>query len=192
MKSTVCRLVLALLSLWAGLEAAPPLKARPVEPSGDLNKIRQMTKHLLGDTKKLYNIFKAKYPAEVEHKLEFLPTVSMNAGDLAKIQVAKGLAKLSADLQIYQKHFDWLQKVAPILRPQDNAYGSFHHRIENLTKEMEHLMAKLNLPWPTVPVVPPMPTSATHWPVVHTGHALFHNFHLFLDWASRVLMHVKL
>ncbi|XP_069463122.1 interleukin-11 isoform X2 [Ambystoma mexicanum] len=191
MKNIGCQLILALLSLWEGLQAAPLLKPKPVEPRAELDSIRKMTNLLLVDTKKLYHHFKAKYPAEGEHKLETLPTLSMNAVDLANIQVASGLAKLSVDLHIYQRHFDWLRKAAHIVRPLDHEFGTIHNGIEKLNKRMEHLMTKLNLQRPSDPALPQMPTSVTQWSVVQTGHALFHNFHLFLDWASRVLVVVQ-
>ncbi|MEE6483195.1 hypothetical protein FKM82_013462 [Ascaphus truei] len=145
-----------------------------------------MAKHLLGDTKRLFNNFKAKYPLEGEHKLDTLPVLSMNAVDLSNIQVTTGLTKLTSDLFTYQKHFDWLKKAAHVVR--DHEFTSIHNRIDKLVKKMDHLMIKLNIARVSDPPVPQLPNSTTQWGVVQTGHAIFDHFHLFLDYATRVLV----
>ncbi|XP_053547002.1 interleukin-11, partial [Bombina bombina] len=182
-----CQLALAVLSLCEGLWAVPLLRPKP-DPKMDFDSILQMAKHLLSDTKHLFHHFKSKYPLEGEHKLDTLPVLSMNAVELSNIQVTTGLTKLSLDLLIYQKHFDWLKKAAHVVRPLDNEFTIIHNRIDKLVKKMDHLMIKLNIARVSDPPLPQLPNSTTQWSVVQIGHAIFHHFHLFLDYTTRVLV----
>ncbi|KAM3923553.1 interleukin-11 [Leptodactylus fuscus] len=150
-----------------------------------------MAKHLLSDTKHLYNNFKTKYPYEGEHKLESLPILSINAAELSTIQIPAGLTKLSSELFIYQKHFDWLKKSAHIVRPLDHEFTSIHNRIDKLVKKIDLLMTKMNIARVSDPPLPQLPNTTTQWGVVQTGHAIFHHFHLFLDYTTRVVVLMK-
>lgn len=51
-------------------------------------------------------------------------------------------------------------------------------------------MVKLSLPRPNDPL-PTLPSHGTHWSVVQAGHAIVHSFHLYLDWAARVLVLIR-
>ncbi|KAM6452628.1 LOW QUALITY PROTEIN: interleukin-11 [Liasis olivaceus] len=186
----VCQMVVMLLSLYEGLWAAPNPRLKPTDPRSEFDSIVLLARNLLSDTKTLFNHFKKHFPAEGEHKLETLPVLSMNAVELANIQVSAGLARLTSDLQCYQRHFAWLKKAATLLRPMEHDIGTVHTRLERLLKRVELLMTKLNLTRPNDPV-PTLPTHGTHWSVVQAGHAIIHSFHLYLDWAARVLVLIR-
>ncbi|XP_029440297.1 interleukin-11 [Rhinatrema bivittatum] len=184
------QLVLALYGLCEGLQAIS-IRMKAQESQADMDAIMKLTKHLLGDTKKLSNHFKASYAVEGEHRLETLPTLAMNAGDLTSIQVSSGLAKISTDLFLYQHHFDWLKQAVHVVRPLEPEFNSVHNSIDKLLRRLEHLMARLNLVRASEPLPPLLPTSGTDWSVGQSGHAIFHHFHLFLDWAARALVVIR-
>ncbi|XP_056397680.1 interleukin-11 [Hyla sarda] len=188
------QLLLAVMSLCEGIWSIPLLKPKPSDPKAEFDSILNMAKHLLSDTKHLYNNFKSKYPYEGEHKLESLPVLSINAAELSTIQIPAGLTKLSSELFIYQKHFDWLKKAAHVVRPLDHEFTSIHNRIDKLVKKIDFLMTKMNIARVSDPPLPQLPNTTTQWGVVQTGHAIFHHFHLFLDYTTRlvVLMRNKL
>ncbi|XP_048372686.1 interleukin-11 [Sphaerodactylus townsendi] len=186
----LCQVLVTLLSLCEGFWAAPGPRLRPSDPRAEFDSIVHLARNLLSDTKNLFNHFKNRYPAEGEHKLETLPVLSMNAVELANIQISGGLARLSSDLQCYQRHFEWLRKAAPLLRPMEHDIGTVHVRLERLLKRLEHLMVKLSLPRTNDPL-PTLPSHGTHWSVVQAGHAIVHSFHLYLDWAARVLVLIR-
>ncbi|XP_067388879.1 interleukin-11 [Emydura macquarii macquarii] len=188
--SSLCRLLVALLSLCEGLGGHPALRLKPSDPRADLDSIISLAKNLLSDTKHLFHLFKSRYPAEGEHKMDTLPMLSMSAVELSSIQVPGGLARLSADLQNYQKHVEWLRRAGSVLRPLELDLGALHARLERLLKRLEHLMFKLSLPRPTDPL-PSLPSHGTHWAVVQAGHALFHSLHLYLDWTARALVLIR-
>ncbi|KAG8434035.1 hypothetical protein GDO86_012410 [Hymenochirus boettgeri] len=152
-----------------------------------------MAKHLLKDTKQLYHNFKMKYPSEGEHKMDSLPVLNMNAVEMSNIQIHAGLVKLSSELFIYQKHFDWLKKAAHTFRPMsfDYEFHAIHNRIEKLMKRIDILMIRHNMPRVSDPIVPQFPNSTNPWGVIQCGHTIFHHFHLFLDYATRVLLLMK-
>uniref|UniRef100_A0A8C8VPH7 Interleukin-11 n=1 Tax=Pelusios castaneus TaxID=367368 RepID=A0A8C8VPH7_9SAUR len=190
---SVCRLLVALLSLCEGLGGHPAPRLRSSDPRADLDSIISLAKNLLSDTKHLFHHFvrlKSRFPAEGEHKMDTLPVLSMSAVDLASIQVPGGLARLSTDLQSYQKHLEWLRRAGPVLRPLEPDLGALHTRLERLLKRLEHLMLKLSLPRPSDPQ-PSLPSHGTHWMVVQAGHAIFHSLHLYLDWAARALVLIR-
>ncbi|XP_030053685.1 interleukin-11 [Microcaecilia unicolor] len=189
--SGVYQLVLALWSLYEGMQAIPLLRTKAHDPRADLDVIVHLTRHLLGDTKKLFHHFKTKYPLEGEHRLETLPTLAMNAVDLSSIQVSPGLTKISSDLLVYQQHFDWLKQMIHAIRPLERDFNAVHSSIDKLLRKLEHLMAKLNMLRASEPPTSPLPASATHWSVIQSGHAIFHDFHLFLDWAARALVVIR-
>ncbi|XP_063291635.1 interleukin-11 [Pelobates fuscus] len=188
---SLCHFALTILSLNEGLWAFPLSKTKPSDPKVEYENILTIAKHLLSDTKHVYHNFKAKYPSEGEHKLDTLPTLSINAGELSSIQVPSGLTKLSTDLFLYQKHFDWLKKAAHAIRSMDHEFTSIHNRIDKLVKKIDLLMIKLNIVRVSDPPLPQLPNSTTQWGVVQAGHAIFHHFHLFLDYATRVLFLMK-
>nr|XP_033818051.1 interleukin-11 isoform X2 [Geotrypetes seraphini] len=173
------------------MQAIPLLRTKMHDPREDLDAIVYQTRNLLGDTKKLFHHFKINYPLEGEHILETLPTLSMNAADLASIQVSPGLAKISTDLLIYQHHFDWLKQMIHAIRPLEREFNSVHSSINKLLWRLEYLMTKLNVM--RASELPPssLPASPTRWHVVQSGHAIFHHFHLFLDWAARALVVIR-
>ncbi|XP_034613212.1 interleukin-11, partial [Trachemys scripta elegans] len=189
-EGSVCRLLVALLSLCEGLQGLPAPRLKPSDPRADFDSIISLAKNLLSDTKHLFHHFKSRYPAEGEHKMDTLPVLSMSAVELANIQVPGGLARLSADLQNYQKHLEWLRRAGSVLRPLEPDLGALHARLERLVKRLEHLMSRLNLPRPSDPL-PVLPSHGTHWAVVQAGHALFHSLHLYLDWAARALVLIR-
>ncbi|XP_063797800.1 interleukin-11 [Pseudophryne corroboree] len=186
--SSLYQIALAIMSVCEGIWAIPLLRPKPSDPKAEFDSILNMAKHLLIDTKHLYANFKSKYPYEGEHKLESLPVLSINAVELSTIQVPAGLTKLSSELFIYQKHFDWLKKAAHVVRPLDHEFTSIHNRIDKLVKKVDFLMTKLNIARVSDTPLPQLPNSTTQWGVVQTGHAIFHHFHLFLDYATRVLV----
>ncbi|KYO23512.1 interleukin-11 [Alligator mississippiensis] len=141
MHRRVCWLLMVLLSLWEGLGAAPAPRVKPSDPRADFDAVINLAKTLLSDTKHLFTHFKSRFPAEGEHKMDTLPVLSMNAVELASIQVPGGLVRLSADLQSYQKHLDWLRKAGPVLRPLEPELGAVHNRLERLLRRLEHLTA---------------------------------------------------
>uniref|UniRef100_A0A8D2Q4P1 Interleukin-11 n=1 Tax=Varanus komodoensis TaxID=61221 RepID=A0A8D2Q4P1_VARKO len=177
---------MVLLSLREGLHAAPGPRPRPSDHRAEFDSIVNLARSLLSDTKNLKN----RYPAEGEHKLESLPVLSMNAVELSNIQVSGGLARLSSDLQCYQRHFEWLRKAASLLKPMEHDISTVHNRLDRLLKRLEHLMTKLSLSRPNDPL-PTLPAHGTHWSVVQAGHAIVHSFHLYLDWAARVLVLIR-
>uniref|UniRef100_H9GMS6 Interleukin-11 n=1 Tax=Anolis carolinensis TaxID=28377 RepID=H9GMS6_ANOCA len=138
MKNCLCQVLVVLLSLCEGPWAAP--RPKPFDPRIEFDSIVNLARNLLSDTKSLFNHFKTRYPAEGEHKLETLPVLSMNAVELANIQVSGGLARLSSDLQCYQRHFEWLRKAATLLRPMEHDIGTVHNRLDRLLKRLEHLV----------------------------------------------------
>ncbi|CAJ0940554.1 unnamed protein product [Ranitomeya imitator] len=106
-------------------------------------------------------------------------------------QISAGLTKLSSELFIYQKHFDWLKKAAHVARHLDHEFTSIHNRIEKLVKKIDFLMTKMNIARASDPPLPQLPNTTTQWGVVQTGHAIFHHFHLFLDYTTRVVVLMK-
>ncbi|XP_060548721.1 interleukin-11 [Pantherophis guttatus] len=186
----VCQIVVMLLSLYEGLWAAPNPRLKPTDPRMEFDSIIALTRNLLTDTKTLSNHFKKHFPADGEHKLETLPVLSMNAVELANIQVSAGLVRFASDFQSYQRHFEWLKKSATWLRPMEHDIGTVHTRLERLLRRLEHLMTKLNITRPN-DAFPTLPTHGTHWSVVQAGHAIVHSFHLYLDWAARVLVLIR-
>ncbi|XP_006026847.1 interleukin-11 isoform X1 [Alligator sinensis] len=189
-KGWVCRLLMVLLSLWEGLGAAPAPRMKPSDPRADFDAVINLAKTLLSDTKHLFTHFKSRFPAEGEHKMDTLPVLSMNAVELASIQVPGGLVRLSTDLQSYQKHLDWLRKAGPVLRPLEPELGAVHNRLERLLRRLEHLMSRLSLTRSS-DTLTSLPSHGTHWSVVQAGHAIFHSFHLYLDWAARALVLIR-
>ncbi|XP_018081759.1 interleukin-11 [Xenopus laevis] len=185
MKSSLCQIALTVLSLCEGLRAVP------LKPKVEFDDLLNMAMHLLRDTKQSYHNFKAKYPSEGEHKLDSLPVVSMNAVEISNVQIHTSLLKLSTDLFIYQKHFDWLRKAAHAIRPMDHEFNGIHNRIEKLLKKIDLLMIRHHMPRVTEPVAPQLSNSTTPWGVIQSGHAIFRHFHLFLDYATRVLVLMK-
>ncbi|KAL7977452.1 hypothetical protein Chor_009401 [Crotalus horridus] len=161
----VCQIVVMLLSLYEGLWAAPNPRLKPTDPRMEFDSIIALTRNLLTDTKTFSSHFKKHFPADGEHKLETLPVLSMNAVELANIQVSAGLVRFASDLQSYQRHFEWLKKAA-----------TWMTRL-NITRSNDTL--------------PTLPTHGTHWSVVQAGHAIVHSFHLYLDWAARVLVLIR-
>ncbi|XP_066428493.1 interleukin-11 [Eleutherodactylus coqui] len=182
------QIVLAIMSVSEGIWSIPLMKTKP---SAEFDSVWSMAKHLLSDTKHMYNNFKTKYPYEGEHKLESLPVLSINAAELSTIQIPAGLTKLSSELFIYQKHFDWLKKAAHIVRPLDHEFTSIHNRIDKLVKKIDFLMTRMNIARVSDPPLPQLPNTTTQWGVVQTGHAIFHHFHLFLDYTTRVIVLMK-
>ncbi|XP_015269874.1 PREDICTED: interleukin-11 [Gekko japonicus] len=89
MKNWLCRVLVMLLSLCEGFWAVPGPRLRPSDPRAEFDSIVNLARNLLSDTKNLFNHFKNRYPAEGEHKLETLPVLSMNAVELANIQMVK-------------------------------------------------------------------------------------------------------
>nr|XP_020654447.1 interleukin-11 [Pogona vitticeps] len=187
--SSLCQILVMLLSLCEGLWAAPGPRPRP-DTRSEFDSVVNLARNLLSDTKNLLHHFKNRYPAEGEHKLETLPVLSMNAVELTNIQVSGGLARLSSDLQCYHRHFEWLRKAASLLRPMEHDISTVHNRLERLLKRLEHLMTRLNLSKTNDPL-PTLPSHGTHWSVVQAGHAIIHSFHLYLDWAARVLVLIR-
>ncbi|XP_068098305.1 interleukin-11 [Hyperolius riggenbachi] len=185
------QIALAIVSVCEGVWSLPLLKPKPTDSKAEFDSILHMAKHLLNDTKHLYTSFKSKYPYEGDHKLESLPVLTHNAAELSTIQVPTGLTKLSSELFIYQKHFDWLKKAAHVVRPMDHEFIGIHNRIEKLVKKIDSLMAKLNIARASDSPLPQLPTTTSQWGVVQTGHAIFHHFHLFLDYATRALVVMK-
>uniref|UniRef100_A0A8C7DSB7 Interleukin-11 n=1 Tax=Naja naja TaxID=35670 RepID=A0A8C7DSB7_NAJNA len=190
---SVCQIVVMLLSLYEGLWAAPNPRLKPTDPRTEFDSIISLTRNLLTDTKTLSNHFKKHFPADGEHKLETLPVLSMNAVELYGfpfLQVSAGLVRFASDLQSYQRHFEWLKKAATWLRPMEHDIGTVHTRLERLLKRLDHLMTKLNVTRPN-DAFPTLPTHGTHWSAVQAGHAIVHSFHLYLDWAARVLVLIR-
>ncbi|XP_030400843.1 LOW QUALITY PROTEIN: interleukin-11 [Gopherus evgoodei] len=185
MKSSVCRLLVALLSLCEGLRGLPAPRLKPSDPRADFDSIISLAKNLLSDTKHLFHHFKSRYPAEGEHKMDTLPVLSMSAVELANIQVPGGLARLSADLQNYQKHLEWLRRAGPVLRPLEPDLGALHARLERLVKRLEHLSVQTcNLARPSDPL-PTLPSHGTHWAVVQGRPRPLHTAcTLYLEWAG--------
>uniref|UniRef100_A0A8C0GUS4 Interleukin 11 n=1 Tax=Chelonoidis abingdonii TaxID=106734 RepID=A0A8C0GUS4_CHEAB len=184
---SVCRLLVALLSLCEGLRGLPAPRLKPSDPRADFDSIISLAKNLLSDTKHLLHHF-------VRLICRAGPGCSVGAPwpwvTPSLPQVPGGLARLSADLQKYQKHLEWLRRAGPVLRPLEPDLGALHARLERLVKRLEHLMSKLNLPRPSDPL-PTLPSHGTHWAVVQAGHALFHSLHLYLDWAARALVLIR-
>uniref|UniRef100_A0A8C8SCA6 Interleukin 11 n=1 Tax=Pelusios castaneus TaxID=367368 RepID=A0A8C8SCA6_9SAUR len=188
---SVCRLLVALLSLCEGLGGHPAPRLRSSDPRADLDSIISLAKNLLSDTKHLFHHF----PVNTGGNLADLggPQVSvapMPCVNPSLPQVPGGLARLSTDLQSYQKHLEWLRRAGPVLRPLEPDLGALHTRLERLLKRLEHLMLKLSLPRPSDPQ-PSLPSHGTHWMVVQAGHAIFHSLHLYLDWAARALVLIR-
>ncbi|XP_069599067.1 interleukin-11 [Ranitomeya imitator] len=188
---SLCQIALAIMSVCEGIWSIPLMKPKPSDTKLEFDSVLNMAKHLLSDTKHLYNNFKIKYPYEGEHKLESLPVLSINAAELSTIQISAGLTKLSSELFIYQKHFDWLKKAAHVARHLDHEFTSIHNRIEKLVKKIDFLMTKMNIARASDPPLPQLPNTTTQWGVVQTGHAIFHHFHLFLDYTTRVVVLMK-
>uniref|UniRef100_A0A672TWF5 Interleukin-11 n=1 Tax=Strigops habroptila TaxID=2489341 RepID=A0A672TWF5_STRHB len=183
------RALLALLGLWPGLWPGPcpglagPPRPRPPDPRTELDAIVSLAKALLSDTK----AFLSRFPAEGEHKLDSLPVLSMSALELANIQAAAALARLSADLQRYRRHLEWLRRAGPALRPLEPELGALLARLERLGRSLDLLLSRLSLPRPSAPQTP-LPAPGSPWAVVRAGHAVLQSLHLYLDWASRALV----
>ncbi|KAJ7314001.1 hypothetical protein JRQ81_005870 [Phrynocephalus forsythii] len=92
----LCQVLVMLLSLCEGLWAAPGPRPRP-DPRAEFDSIVNLARNLLSDTKNLFNHFKNRYPAEGEHKLETLPVLSMNAVELANIQMGEKITESKAN-----------------------------------------------------------------------------------------------
>ncbi|XP_043937469.1 interleukin-11 [Protopterus annectens] len=178
-----------LMSLITQLSSGPVhQKPKQYDFRVELQKMIKYATHLLADTKLLYNDFKNKYPAEGEHKLDTLPVLSGSAADITTLEVTSGLQKLRSDLHSYKNHLDWLKKAAHIVKsPLSNGFHLIHIRTETLANNMENMMTKLKIPYNSTDV-PHLPPHSTHWAAVQAGHAIFHDFILFLDWTVRALM----
>ena len=50
------------------------------------------------------------------------------------------LSRLSADLQRYQRHLEWLRRAGPALRPLEAELGALHARLERLLRRLDHLV----------------------------------------------------
>ncbi|XP_071969614.1 interleukin-11 [Engystomops pustulosus] len=185
------QVILTIFSICEGIWSIPFLKPKPSEPKSEFDSVLNMAKHLLSDTKHLYNNFKIKYPYEGEHKLEGLPVLSINAAEISTIQIPAGLTKLRSELFIYQKHFDWLKKSSHVGRPLDHEFNSIYNRIDKLVKKIDFLMTKINIARVSDQPLPQLPNTTTQWSLVQTGHAIFHHFHHFLDYAIRVVVLMK-
>ncbi|GAB0202108.1 interleukin-11 [Grus japonensis] len=98
----------------------------------------------------------------------------MNAVELANIQAAGTLGRLSGDLQRYRRHLEWLRRAGPALRPLEPELGALQARLDRLLRRLDHL--------------PPLPSPGSPWAAVQGGHAVFQSLHLYLDWASRALV----
>uniref|UniRef100_A0A8C5SH58 Interleukin-11 n=1 Tax=Laticauda laticaudata TaxID=8630 RepID=A0A8C5SH58_LATLA len=181
MNNGVCQIVVMLLSLYEGLWAAPNPRLKPTDPRTEFDSIIALTRNLLTDTKTLSNHFVSPAwhhsPSQFRYGFPFL-------------QVSAGLVRFASDLQSYQRHFEWLKKAATWLRPMEHDIGTVHTRLERLLRRLEHLMTKLNVTR-TNDAFPTLPTHGTHWSAVQAGHAIVHSFHLYLDWAARVLVLIR-
>ncbi|XP_053908367.1 interleukin-11 [Cuculus canorus] len=195
MTGSLWRALLALLGLWPGLwpgpcpglGAPPPPRLRPPDPRVDLDSIVSLAKALLSDTKAFLALLKSRFPAEGEHKLESLPVLSMSALELANIQAAAALGRLSSDLQRYRALLEWLRRGGAALRPLEPELAALQARLERLVRRLDHLLSRLALPRPAAPPPPPPPPPSP-WAAVQAAHAIFQGLHLHLDWASRALV----
>ncbi|XP_074785932.1 interleukin-11-like [Athene noctua] len=193
MTSALWRALLALLGLWPGLwpgpcpglAAAP--RPRPTDPRADLDSVVSLAKALLSDTKAFLALLKSRFPAEGEHKLDSLPVLSMSALELANIQAAAALGRLSGDLRRYRRLLEWLRRAGPALRPLEPELGALQARLDRLLRRLDHLLSRLSLARPSASQ-PPLPAPGSPWAAVQAGHAIFHSLHLYLDWASRALV----
>lgn len=181
--------LLALLGLYPGLcpslPAAP--RPRPPDPRADLDSVVSLAKALLSDTKAFLLQLRSRFPAEGEHKLDSLPVLSMSALELSNIQPPGALSRLSADLQRYQRHLEWLRRAGPALRPLEAELGALHARLERLLRRLDHLLSRLSLSRPNDPH-PALPPPGSPWAAVQAAHAVLRGLHLHLDWASRALV----
>lgn len=130
---------------------------------------------------------RSRFPAEGEHKLDSLPVLSMSALELSNIQPPGALSRLSADLQRYQRHLEWLRRAGPALRPLEAELGALHARLERLLRRLDHLLSRLSLSRPNDPH-PALPPPGSPWAAVQAAHAVLRGLHLHLDWASRALV----
>ncbi|NWS50883.1 IL11 protein, partial [Probosciger aterrimus] len=102
-------------------------------------------------------------------------------------QAAAALARLSADLQRYRRHLEWLRRAGPALRPLEPELGALLARLERLGRSLDLLLSRLSLPRPSAPQTP-LPAPGSAWAAVRAGHAVLQSLHLYLDWASRALV----
>ncbi|NXX82537.1 IL11 protein, partial [Urocolius indicus] len=115
-------------------------RPRPPDPRADLDGIVSLAKALLSDTKAFLALLKSRFPAEGEHKLESLPVLSMSALELANIQAAAALGRLSGDLQRYRRHVEWLRRAGPALRPLEPELTALSGRLDRLLRRLDHLV----------------------------------------------------
>ena len=57
------------------------------------------------------------------------------------------LSRLSADLQRYQRHLEWLRRAGPALRPLEAELGALHARLERLLRRLDHLVGNWGGSW---------------------------------------------
>ncbi|XP_015706049.1 interleukin-11 [Coturnix japonica] len=189
MAGAVWQTLLALLGLYPGLcPSLPPApRPRPPDPRADLDGVVSLAKALLSDTKAFLLQLRSRFPAEGEHKLDSLPSLSMSALELSNIQPPGALSRLSSDLQRYQRHLEWLRRSGPALRPLEAELGALHSRMERLLRRLDHLLSRLSLSRPNDPH-PALPPPGSPWAAVQAAHAVLRGLHLHLDWASRALV----
>ncbi|XP_056652563.1 interleukin-11 isoform X1 [Monodelphis domestica] len=201
---SLCRVVLAVLSLWpsrAGA-SAPPLppgtpRGAPVPGAGEsraeLDSAVLLSRGLLRDTRQLAAQLKAKFPAEGDHSLETLPTPGMSLGAMGALQLPSVLTRLRTDLLCYLWHVHWLRRAGgPALRSLDPELGALQVRLDRLLKRLQMLMARLSLPKPPPEApAPPLAPPGSTWGGIQAAHAVLGGLHLTLDWAVRGLLLLK-
>ncbi|KAL4616732.1 interleukin-11 [Arapaima gigas] len=130
---------------------------------------------------------------EIEHRFKTLPAVTNKVTDLSTLEVKSTLSQLHTDLQLFDLHFEWLNKVSKNRKHATlPKLAELIHHLKSLKFSLQRQMTKLQvsrLPIPS-PSLPPI--DVNEWEVAQSSLELLQKFRLFCDWALRVFLSLKL
>ncbi|XP_066568531.1 uncharacterized protein il11a [Amia ocellicauda] len=164
-----------------------PAKARF---HGDFDKLTNQMQHLLRQTKTLLKDH--AIDVSVEPRFQSLPVVTNTASDLTALQVKPTLTQILSDMQVYERHFDWLTQ---LLRRQGQAHpvklGDVHHTLKAVNSALIRQMVKLDMSRPVSPSLSPLPSSPLPWELVQISREFLQQLRLYSDWSFRALLALK-
>ncbi|KPP75226.1 interleukin-11-like [Scleropages formosus] len=178
---------LLLLASMLSVTSAVPAHHRQIAEA----EITNQTRHLLKLTQELLKDH--VIGTDIEHRFKTLPAMANRVADLSTLEVKSTLAQLHSDIQLFDLHFEWLNKA---LKNRKHAsfpkLGELIQHLKLLKFSLQRQMTKLQVLRPPTPS-PSLPsTDVNEWEVVQSSLELFQKFRLFCDWALRVFLSLKL
>ncbi|MFT7815923.1 interleukin-11 [Arapaima gigas] len=124
--------------------------------------ITNQTRHLLKLTQELLKDH--VIGVEIEHRFKTLPAVTNKVTDLSTLEVKSTLSQLHTDLQLFDLHFEWLNKVSKNRKHATlPKLAELIHHLKSLKFSLQRQMTKLQvsrlpIPSPSLPPIDPIET----------------------------------